>query len=112
MALIGIWLLCGVAAAVVASNRGGNWLLWLFVGLFLGPIGWALAFAVKKKPGLPLLEFCQHCGSKLSDDFINCPQCLKNPRKLEGPPRKCPMCAEWVRSDAKKCRYCGEQLAP
>lgn len=39
-----IWLVCGIAAAVTASNKGKNGCLWFGIGVLLGPIGVLIAF--------------------------------------------------------------------
>ena len=31
---------------------------------------------------------------------------------FDAPKRKCPMCAEWIPGDAKKCSRCGERVKP
>jgi hypothetical protein len=34
-----IWLILGVASAIIGSNKGRSGCVWLLVGLILGPIG-------------------------------------------------------------------------
>jgi hypothetical protein len=53
--LVIIWLICGIGAAVIASNRGANGCVWFAFGVLLGPIGVACAFLNK----LPLCPFCK-----------------------------------------------------
>jgi hypothetical protein len=48
----------------------------VLLSVFLGPIGWLIALAVK------------------------------------GNVRKCPFCAEQIKSEAKVCRYCGREVTP
>ena len=82
-----IWLGCGIASAIVANNKGRNGCGFLLLGFFLGPIGLILALVV-------------------SPD-----QTAKEKKILDSNQgRRCPFCAEVVRREAIKCRFCGESL--
>jgi hypothetical protein len=103
-----IWLVFGVAAAVVASNRRASGLLWLGVGFLLGPIGFALAFTAGKK------RTCSRCRKLVFWDAIACEHCgyVFGEKPLSTPGMKtCPYCAERILAAAIKCRYCGEKLS-
>jgi len=131
-----IWLLFGICAAIVASNRGANGCLWFGLGVLLGPIGFALAFTTGAK--------CPKCASRISEDAKVCPKCgyavhgitgtqkgmiytdseleairiresanqLPSEQPVLEARRRCPFCAEKILSEAKKCRHCGEFLEP
>ena len=82
-----IWLGCGIASAIVANNKGRSGCGFLLLGFFLGPIGLILALVV-------------------SPD-----QTAKEKKILDSNQgRRCPYCAEVVRREAIKCRFCGERL--
>lgn len=87
MEFLVIWLLCGVVAAVAASNKGRSGCGWFLLGVLLGPFGMILALVVgdRRSPeqGGPI-----------------------------GPMRRCPHCAELIQPAARVCRHCDRQVDP
>ncbi|MCA9910356.1 MAG: zinc ribbon domain-containing protein [Anaerolineae bacterium] len=82
-----VWLLFGIATAIIASNKGLNGCGWLIVGVLLGPIGLILVLVVSR------------------DESAAERNAIKS-----GNMKKCPYCAELVKSEAIVCRYCGKNL--
>jgi hypothetical protein len=62
-----VWVLFGIASAVVASIRKGNVRLWFGIGMLLGPIGFGLAFASGYR--------CSWCKERVSFAANECPYC-------------------------------------
>ena len=88
MELLLFWVLFGVVAAVVASNKGNSGVAWFFVGVLLGPIGLILSLVVSGDPA----------G-------------VERKKIEDGGYLRCEKCAELIRAEATKCRFCGSDVA-
>jgi hypothetical protein len=87
MELLFIWFLFGVVTTVVATNKGLNGCGWFILGVLLGPFGLILSLVVSKD------------RSAVEQSALR-----------SGDMKKCPHCAELIKTEAVKCRYCGEQV--
>jgi hypothetical protein len=67
LGILNLWLLWGMAAGIVATNRGKNLAIWFVIGLLLGPIGFARAYTRGKR--------CPDCASRISIDAHTCAHC-------------------------------------
>ena len=47
-AVLIFWFICGIASMFVATSRGGEGCLWMFIGIVLGPLGLIMAFSAGK----------------------------------------------------------------
>lgn len=85
--IVGIWLLCGIAAAAIYDRKGRSAVSAFIVGITLGPVGVLLA----------LLS---------GPDQV----ALENKQLKSGEMKRCPFCDELVRRDATVCRFCGRDI--
>ena len=82
-ALVIIWVVLGFVTAKIAESKGRPFGTWLIYGFICFPLA-ILYLAVSKPSDKTLVD--------------------------SGEYRKCPFCAEVVRSEAKVCRYCHKEL--
>ena len=85
-----IWLILSGCVAAYASHKGHSAVGMFFVSLLLSPL---LGFVIElvRQPNVAASETRQIRSGRM---------------------RKCPMCAELVRAEALKCRFCGEEIPP
>lgn len=81
-------VLIGLIPAIVAQGKGRNFVLWWLYGAGLFIVALPHSLIMKANP--------QDLEQKQISDGM----------------QKCPHCAEYVKPDAKVCRYCNRDIHP
>jgi hypothetical protein len=83
------WLMFSFIIGIWSVRKGGNFIAGFFFSLLLSPLIAALIVAVR-----PPIK-----------------KTIEERELADGQSKKCPQCAELIRSEAKKCRFCGAELS-
>ena len=87
--LLILWIACGIAGGIILSNKGRSGCGGFALGFLLGPIGVVITLVMSADQ-----------------------RSLEQASLSSGEMRKCPSCAELIRIEARKCRFCGSEVPP
>jgi hypothetical protein len=123
-----IWVICGITAAIIYSNKGHSTVAGFLVGFLLGPIGIILTLVSRPdRAGMDQKELdsgamkkCPYCAELVRIEATVCRYCQRDLPIVETPVQVphvaidrlsqrayCSACQEYVRKDATACKHCG-----
>lgn len=77
-----LWIVCGIGAGLIASNRGANGCLWFGLGVLLGPLGLAVSFVAGGER-----KRCPFCRKEIDRQATKCSYCQSDlPVAATAPP--------------------------
>jgi len=87
-----------ILSGAIAANKNRSVELWCFLGFLLGLLGFITVLALGEKQSANSQR--QRSQNLASRGF--------NPDQHE---KKCPMCAEYIKLEARRCKHCGHEFS-
>ena len=91
-----VWLIFTIPVGVIANAKNRSVISWVALSFFFSPLVGIILLCL---PELP--EVVSVLAETISEEEL-----------FEAESKKCPACAERVKLEAIKCRFCGEEFDP
>ena len=91
-----VWLIFTIAVGALANAKNRSVVGWVALSFFFSPLVGIILLCLPKLPEVVSVLAETHSEEEL----------------LEAESKKCPTCAESVKLEAIKCRFCGEEFDP
>ena len=96
---------CAVLSAIVASNKNRNVAGWGALGFFFGVLGFIASIAVSE------VEETEQSSRTKSTSRQGRQKSTAQDFDPDEHEKKCPMCAEYIKLEAHRCKHCGQEFS-
>lgn len=107
-----------VLSAIIASNKNRSPLGWGAIGFFFGLFGFVAAIAVSEGESYPRSSRRRGSTKRRSQSSESESSSEKKRQQSNGDDfdpdeheKKCPMCAEYIKLEARVCKHCGHKFS-